>query len=207
MFNGLKDAWESFRYGEDDSNTEKPPVASATSQQPASSIVHVVTVPSVASAAVSEAFKAALIETVARNVPKLKELLENAALIAEDVPDLAARMRIVIKQARLNPADLSELLSQTDNAVAEVIQQVMNEVATEERNKVTAPSERLETLRKAKQAKEAELASLNEQIGQAETSLQNAQQEIATSREKSQVGAQILQSWNTEMKNLLSPNK
>lgn len=205
LLGSLGKAWENFRYGES-ATAEEAPGTSATSQPPAS-IAHVVTVSSPASAAVSDAFKAVLVETVARNVPKLKELLENAALIAEDVPDPASRMRIVTKQARLSPADLAELLSQTDEAVASVIQQVMNEVSIEERDKVTAPSERLETLRATKQAKEAELASLTEQIGQAEASLANAQREIATSREKSQAGAQILQDWNAQMKNLLSSNK
>ena len=206
MLDGLSKAWERFRYG-DDANAEEASGTSASSQQPATSIAHVVTVPSAVSAGVSDAFKTALIETVAKGVPKLKELLENAALIAEDVPDPAARMRIVLKQARLSSADLAELLSQTDEAVASVIQQVTNEVANEERDKVTAPSQRLEALRATKQAKEAELASLGEQIAQAESSLANAEREVATSKEKSQAGAQVLRDWSVQMKNLLSTNK
>lgn len=205
LLGNLSKAWNDFRYG-DDPTAEEAPGTSATPQSP-TSIAHVVTVPSGASATVSEAFKAVLIETVARSVPKLKELLEDVALIAVDVEDPVKCMRIALRQARLSPADLSELIAQTDDAVASVIQQVMGEVANEERDKVTAPSERLNTLRATKQMKEQELASLTDQIGQAEVSLANAEREIATSREKSQAGAQILQGWNAEMKNLLSPNK
>lgn len=206
LLGNLGKAWERFRYG-DDGATDGNAGDSAQTAQPAASIAHVVAIPSAPTVTVSEAFKAALIESVAKSVPKLQELLENAALIAEDVPDPAARMRIVLKQARHSPADLAEMLAQTDAAVASVIQQVMGEVANEERDKVTVPSERLQSLRATKQAKEAELVSLTEQIGQAELSLSNAEREVATSREKSQAGANLLESWSAEMKKLLSINK
>ena len=206
LFDNLGKAWERFRYG-DDGATDGDAGDSAQPIQSTASIAHVVAIPSAPTVTVSEAFKAALIESVAKSVPKLQELLENAALIADEVSDPGARMRIVLKSARLSPSDLAEMLAQTDAAVASVIQQVMGEVANEERDKVTVPSERLESLRATKQAKEAELASLSEQIGQAELSLSQAKQKVAEGREKSQAGANLLESWSAEMKKLLSINK
>jgi hypothetical protein len=159
----------------------------------------------VSTASLAEATKQAFVEEAAQKVPDLKKLLESAALIVDDVPDLQKRLNITAKQLRASGQfNAQQALAGMKQSVASMSQALLDEVKQEETQSITGPTQEMQRLEAARQELIQQAETLAEQAGTLRLRITTAQETVARSKAKCDAGIAFMQSWQSQMEQLLS---
>ena len=190
--------------GGDEKTGEKPvQVVQQTQQVVPTSFAQ--NVSSVSTASLAEATKQAFVEDAAQQVPDLKKLLECAALIADDVPDLQKRLNVTAKQLRASGQfNAQQALTGLRQSVATMSQALQAEVLQEETQSITGPTQEMQRLETERQGLIRQAEVLAERAGTLRLHIATAQETVARSRAKCDAGIAFMQSWQSQMEQLLS---
>lgn len=190
--------------GSNDSTNSQAPQAAPSQTPPVVPTTFVQTVPLASSAGLAETTKQAFVEEVARQVPDLKKLLDGAALIIEDVPSLEKRLSITAKQLRASGQfDAQKALTGLGHAVTVMTKALVDEVSQEEAQNITVPTNQINDLERQRQALIQQADLLADQASTIKLRMTASQEALAKSKAKSDAGVAYLQSWQSQMENLL----
>ncbi len=153
----------------------------------------------------TDSTKQAFVDEVARQVPHLKKLLDAAAVIVDDVPDFQKRLSITAKQLRASGQfDAQQALTGLKQSVAGMVQTLRAEVSEEEARNVATPLQQFAQLEEQRQALIRQAQELEMQMGTLKLQVATAQDALAKSRGKCDAGIQFMETWQTQMEQLLN---